>query len=239
MLLNFIVLWLILSEVFKKLSLILKRPIINIHIEKMLEEIFKYLGITLVSSGAAYLIIKFFSQRIFENYLQQKLETHKSELEKLNISYQIQFSALHVERAEVIKSIYNILHDYKVAIMDFFAANLNEQNPKEHLNLLLSQWAKYAVNFNSTFHKNKIFFTQSQVDLLNNIDKKMTGINTGTQLFLSKYDLVTEQISAIKNQVPEFIELKKESIQIIEQEMLIEKELESEFRSLLGVELKQ
>lgn len=205
----------------------------------MLDEIFKYLGITLISSGAAYLIIKYFSQKIFETYLQQKLETHKSELEKLNISYQIQFSALHVERAEVIKKLYNNLHDYKIAIMDFFAADLDPQNPQEHLKHQLNQWAKYAVDFNTTFHKNKIFFKQSQIDLLNTIDKKMIGINNDTELFLSKFEFVTDQISAINNQVPEFIELKLQSIQIIEQEMLIEKELESEFRSLLGVELKQ
>ncbi|UPQ79455.1 hypothetical protein M0M57_01135 [Flavobacterium azooxidireducens] len=205
----------------------------------MFDEIYKYLGITVVSSTTAYLIIKYFSESIFENYLQKRIETHKSELERLNISYQIQFSSLHVERAEVIKSLYNNLHEYKLAIMDFFDGKLNVEKPQEHLKYKLDQWTKYSVDFNATFHKNKIFFSLSQVELMNTIDKEMNKINEGTRSFLSAFKFASEQIDAINNNDSRFLELKRESLQLIDRVMIIEKELETEFRSLLGVELKK
>lgn len=205
----------------------------------MLDEVLKYLGITTISTVTAYAIIKYFSQKTFENYLQKRIETHKSDLEKLNISYQIQFSSLHAERAEIIKSIYNYLYEYKLAIIDFFDGDLDNQNPKVHLEYKLKQWSKYALEYNTTFHKYKIFFSISQVELMNTIDKEMNKINGGTTLFLSKYKIVSEQINSINNNDLEFCQLKIDSGQLLEKVMILEKELEAEFRSLLGVDLKK
>lgn len=205
----------------------------------MIDEVLKYLGITTISTATAYAIIKYFSQKTFENYLLKKIETHKSELERLNISYQIQFSSLHAERAEIIKRLYDYLYKYKLSIMVFFEGELNTQNPKEHLEFILNQWTESVLEFNSTFHKNKIFFSVLQVELINTIDKEMNKINTGTRAFLSNYQLVSEQINAINSNNSEFSQLKTESIQLIEKVMVLEKELETEFRSLLGVELKK
>lgn len=205
----------------------------------MLDEVLKYLGLTTISTVTAYAIIKYFSQKTFENYLQKRIETHKSDLEKLNISYQIQFSSLHAERAEIIKSLYDYLYEYKLAIIDFFDGELNKQNPKEHLEYKLNQWSKYGLEYNTTFHKNKIFFSVLQVELMNTIDKEMNKINDGTRIFLSKYRLVSEQINSINSNDLEFSKLKTESSQLLEKVILLEKELETEFRSLLGVDLKK
>lgn len=205
----------------------------------MLDEILKFLGITAISITAAFGIIKYFSKSIFETYLQKRLERHKSELERLNISYQIQFSSLHLERAEIIKQLYDYLHEYKLAIIVFLDDKLDSQNPKEHLETTLNQWTDYALAFNNTFHKNKIFFSLTQVELLNTIDSEMNKINERTREFLSQFKFVSEQIAAIKNKDKGFLNLKAESNQLLEKTMLLEKELETEFRILLGVELKK
>lgn len=205
----------------------------------MFDEVLKYLGAGILSIATAFGIIKYYSKKIFEDYLQKGIETHRSDLERLNISYQIQFSSLHVERAEIIKRLYDYLYEYKLVIIDFLNGELDQQNPKEHLEFKLNQWSKYALEFNTTFHKNKIFFSVSQVELMNTIDKEMNKINNGTRTFLSKYQLASEQINSINNNDLEFSQLKMEGNQLIEKVMLLEKELETEFRSLLGVELKK
>ncbi len=60
------------------------------------------------------------------------------------------------------------------------------------------------------FHKNKIFFSISQVELINTIQNEMTKINYSTKDFLSKFQKVTEQINAIQTNTAEFARLKTE-----------------------------
>ena len=201
-------------------------------------KIFTYLGVGVTSITIAFGLIKFLSKNIFENYLLKKLETHKSELERFNISYQIQFSSLHVERAEIIKSLYNYLYEYKLIVLDFFSGQLDSSDSKKHLNHILINWTKVVVEFSDMFHKNKIFFSISQVELINKIQNEMSKINKTTQDFLNKFQKATEQINAIQTNIDEFARLKTESDKLIANIMLLENQLENEFRNLLGVEFK-
>lgn len=186
---------------------------------------------------SAFVLIKYFSQKIFENYMLKKIETHKSELEKLNISHQIKFSSLHVQRAEIIKNLYDYLYDYKLAILDFFDDKLDDQKPKEHLQYKLDQWTKAVIDFGNTFHRNKYFFSIQDSELINAIHNEMGKINRGTKGFLSSYNIVDEQINAINNKTPKFLILKSESDRLLNKILDLEKELESQFRNLLGVEI--
>lgn len=203
----------------------------------MIDEVLKFLGITTISSGIAFGIIKIFSEKIFENYLQTRIETHKSELEKLNISYQIQFSSLHAERAQIIKLLYICLHDYKLAIIDFFEDDLDKNNPIDHLKFKLNEWTKHAITFNSTFHKYKIFFSNNQVNLINNLDLEINKISNETKKFLSNYENGADQINSILTNDVEFSKIKEKYNHLIENVFLLEKELENQFRALLGVEI--
>lgn len=198
----------------------------------------EYIGFGTCSIGIAYVIIKFLSEKIFENYLSKQIETHKSELEKLNIKYQIQFTSLHVERAEIIKSIYNLLYDYKIIIHDVMNNELNNQNPIEHLKQKLNRWSEYAICLSEIFHKNKIFFSLVQVDLINKIHSELNRINDETKFFFVNNRNITENINSIFYENIEFIKLRNESELILEKVMVLEKELEEEFRKLLGVDLK-
>lgn len=204
-----------------------------------MEEIFKYLGVFSASTLVAYGIIRYLSQKLFENHLTKNIESHKSELERLNISHQIQFSSLHKERAEVIKNLYDFLYEYKLAIMDFFENELDTKNPKEHLEHKLGEWTKAVISFSTTFHKNKIFFSSEQVELINSINNEMDKINKETKKFLSQFKLVNEQIDAIKNKDSGFSNLKERSDVFLEKTLELQKQLETEFRKLLGVEIQK
>ncbi len=85
----------------------------------MIEQLLKYLGLLALATPIAFGLIKYFSQRLFENYLIKSIETHKSNLEKINISHEIQFSSLHKERAHVIKELYQKLFKYKATVIHF------------------------------------------------------------------------------------------------------------------------
>ncbi len=202
-----------------------------------MEKVLEILGITSISTFTAYSLIRYLSKNFFENYLVKRLESHKSELARLNISHQIQFSSLHKERAEVIKKIYDSLYDYKIAIMDFFEAPLDKNNPERHLKDKLSIWSKAVVEFSSTFHRNKIFFSAEQVELISTLNNEMNKINEGTRDFLKSFKKAEEQIDAINSKSEKFADLKKESDVLLDQSMKLEEQLETEFRKLLGVEL--
>lgn len=202
-----------------------------------MEEIFKYLGIFSGSTIVAYGLIRYLSQKLFENYLTKRIESHKSELARLNISHQIQLSSLHKERAEVIKNLYDLLYEYKLAIMDFFENELDTKNPKEHLEYKLGEWTKAVIEFSTTFHKNKIFFSSEQVELINSVNNEMDKINKETTKFLSQFKLVQEQIEAIKKRDGGFFDLKKRRDVFLDKTFELEMQLETEFRKLLGVEI--
>lgn len=204
-----------------------------------IDKFFAYLGVGVTSITIAFGLIKYLSKNLFENYLLKKLETHKNELERLNISYQIQFSSLHAERAEIIKRLYDYLYEYKLIVLDFFGGELDISDSQKHLQYKLKTWTKIVIEFSEMFHKNKIFFSIPQVELINTIHNEMSIINYTTQDFLGKYQKVSEQISAIQTNAPEFAKLKADSDKLIDDIMVLEKQLENEFRNLLGVEFKK
>lgn len=203
-----------------------------------MDEILKYLGMFSVSTIAAFGFIKALSKLTFENYLKKRIESHKSELERLNFSFQIQFSSLHKERAIVIKHLYFSLYDYKLAVMDFFGTEINESKPFEHLEHKIENWTKAVLNFSPLFHKNKIFFSTGQVELMNSINNEMESINIETKQFLSQFNSIQCQIGAINSKSEEFMRLKTKCDISLKKTLHLERYLENEFRKILGVEIK-
>lgn len=96
-----------------------------------IEQILKYLGLFALATPGAFLLIRYFSQKIFENYLAKSIETHKSNLERINISHEIQYASLHKERAIVIKELYHKLFDYKMTLIHFFNMDLAQGKKKK------------------------------------------------------------------------------------------------------------
>jgi len=203
-----------------------------------MNDIFKLLGIFTTAGLVAFGLIRYLSKQIFESYLQKRMESHKSDLEKLNISHQIQFSSLHKERAIIIKQIYFSLYDYKIAIIDFFDGELNTDKPKDHFKHKIDNWTKVVLTFSPLFHKNKIYFSQEQVELMNTINNEMGKINQETKQFLSYFETIEVQIDAINNGIDEYKELKERSDILLDNTFELEKNLENEFRKILGVEIK-
>lgn len=188
----------------------------------------------------------FFSQtiEIKKKELTQNLENHKSQLEQENRNYQhlldtklnefnVRFSKLHEERANVIKKLYTLLvklHSATVTLTRsiqpiFEDAEKEEKQRLENVNNALNEFQKYYL-------VNKIFFEKKLADRLDKIAKEYWKKNWDYARILRMFK---------ENKITgEFYEkMVNDSLKITEAvdidfEKSIE-ELESEFRKILGV----
>ncbi|MEQ8304741.1 MAG: hypothetical protein RIB47_15205 [Cyclobacteriaceae bacterium] len=201
------------------------------------DTILKYLGLFALVTPVAFGLIKYFSQRIFENYLAKSIETHKSNLERINISHEIQFASLHKERAIVIKDLYHRLFDYKTTLIHFFNMELAPGKEKEDLTHRLKTWSRVVPEFSTYFHRNRIYFSDRLCKIIDNLNNELDKVNDDTRAFLQSFSLVDDQINAIKAKDKRFTDLRDKTNLFLEQEIeKITNDLENEFRKILGVE---
>ena len=202
-----------------------------------MEHLLEYFGLFALATTVAYGLIRYLSQKIFENYLAKSIETHKSNLEKINISHEIQFASLHKERAIVIKELYQKLFDYKTAVMYFFNVELALAKEEEDLKRRMSNWSRVVPDFSNYFHRNRIYFSKNLCEIIDSLNNELDKINGDTGAFLKSFKLMDEQIAAIKSQDKRFIELKAKVNGFLAKDIeKITNDLEKEFRRILGVE---
>lgn len=200
-------------------------------------KLFEYLALFVLATPGAFLLIKYFSQKIFENYLARSIETHKSNLERINISHEIQYASLHKERAIVIKDLYHKLFDYKVTLIHFFNMELAQGKEKEDLTHRMANWSRVVPEFSDYFHRNRIYFSAGLCTIIDNLNNELDKVNEDTRTFLQSFALIDQQISAIKSNDKRFADLRNKTNKFLEQEVeKITGDLEKEFRKILGVE---
>lgn len=205
-----------------------------------MENLLQYFGALSIGALLAYLGMKYLSQKIFENYLAKKLEAYKNELNIASITHQIQFSTLHKERALVIKELYDRLYDYKIALIFFFNSDLNKTHPSEDLSKRLEDWTKAVLSFSEYFHKNRIYFSESQCEIIDQLNNRLDDVSSETRQFLRSFQFLEDQVIAITSNDTRFITLKNSVNLLLENEIQETiKILELEFRILLGVEISK
>ncbi len=196
----------------------------------------EFLGYLSLGTAAAFGIIKYFSQKIFDNYLQESFEKYKSELERENTRHRIQFENLQKERAEFIKKLYGLIYTYSINVLWFFNDNLEEGIEDKHLKSLLDRWESSMLEFGKVFNENRILLSEELCSKLDNFGKNLFEIYSKTGIILGKYPSIGEQILAIKDEDPDFSKLRNEVKRLFDNELeQIQKVLEAIFRSILGV----
>lgn len=219
-------------------------------------ELLKFLGISTIWAILLILIITFFGRKIVEYFFDTRLELKKQEFAKelelhkqtldseskkfqsqLDINLQqfnIQYSKLHQERAEVIKEMYVKLIELYDAIRSFtslFKPIPDNCDIKEYNKNLLKRVNDTFGAFNDHFVLNKIYFKKDFAAKLEAI--KMAFLNNGRT-----YALYRNLLEESYNQ--EFYELAMKNMNKVTDAVhedippLIE-EIEEEFRALLGV----
>jgi len=181
------------------------------------------------------IIVGYFSKKLFEQYLNNKIETYKTELHLITTKYSIQFSKLHNERAELIKDVYSQIITINLGIKRFEILDFNSE---EHL-----------IQINETF---KAFWTLKEKIMINKIlfneeiGKIIKDLMDKYQQCVFNYRGIVESEKSIRN--PLYTNSRNYHCEKIQnnwgtiddlidiQAPIILEKLENNFRELLGVE---
>lgn len=194
-------------------------------------------------------------QREFDERMELKrqelaldLERHKANLEleskrcqselelKLN-QFNIQFSKLHQDRAEVIKDAHAKLVELHSAMCDYTAlvrSNRVGEDRERSKQLQLERANNALIEFNDCIILNSIFFEKSLFDKLNHIRSQYA--DKGWHYNFYKEMMRDEGSSLDRNTYKQYLEQTIEiSKSFLADFPLLIEELEDEFRKLLGV----
>lgn len=203
---------------------------------------------SLISSGIPAIVIivgLYFGKNLIEHFFNETIELKKKELEQENKNFQyqldaklqefnIKFSSLHSERADVIKNLYFKLIDLQSAMFNYTRrhhvvyenSDLEEKERMERLNKTLKEFIDYYL-------PNKIFFSESlskKIDLLlENYWNTSWDFNFYKGIMNDKQTYTKEEINLNFNKYKELSKkVEKDFPPLIN-------ELENDFREILGV----
>lgn len=196
----------------------------------------EFLGFLTIGIATAFGLIKFFSQKIFDNYLQKSFEKYKSELERENTKHRIQFENLQKQRAEFIKRLYGLIHSYSSNVLWFFNDDLEVGIEDKHLKFLLDSWENSMMEYSKVFNENRILLSEKLCSRLDYFGESLSGIYRKTETILYKHPSIKEQILSMKDKNSDYSKLKNDVNQLFNIELIqVQKDLEANFRSILGV----
>ena len=216
-----------------------------------LVELIKYSGpsVLLIGVGLVWgknLIEYFFKESIelkkFE--LNHDFEKFKSDIDQQNRNFQhsldtrlnefnIKYSKLHEERAEVIKELYVRLIELQTAMLDYTRRGQSVRDGEEIKDARLQRVNKALFDYNSFYIPRKIFFSSEITNKLNNLAQEywdkgwdysfiITQLKNGNypaDIHKEYYEKIKTINTTVQNDFSKLIE-----------------ELENEFRKLLGVD---
>ena len=193
-------------------------------------------------------IVEFFFNKTIElkkAELKQNLENHKKDIEQENKNFQhqldsklqefnIKFSSLHSERAEVIKQLYVRLIELQSSMFNYTRrAHVVVEDGKLEKKERIDRVNKALKEFSNYYFPNKIYFNVALAlkldSLINSYYKTGWDFTDVVYYIENKFDLEREEIKSN-------FEKMKELSSKVETDFppLIEK-LENEFRNILGV----
>ena len=203
-----------------------------------LQQIIENLGIFTIGTVTITTVIGFIAKSIFNNYLNKRTELYKSELlqenekfkaelQKQNTEHQIKFSTLHTDRASIIKDLHNGFIALRKELIQF-------NNDKELQNLP-SEANPVLMKFDeikTIFSKNRFYFSTTLCD---KIDEYLMRFVTSAAIseFFSK-NRNKYRISRKNDPTDKELEQKDFIDMLNDSEIL--KELENDFRNLIGVD---
>jgi hypothetical protein len=156
-----------------------------------------------------------------------EIERLKSALQVAATEHQVRFAKLHEKRAEVIAELYRLLLDVPTSALKFILTDMRDPTQAENAH-------KKVFELYSFISLNRIYLPGSVCGLLDNFEGKLRHSVTFVEIYWTR----------IENPSPETVKQQNkvmlEACQALETDLpAIRKELETEFRILLGVEVPQ
>lgn len=207
-------------------------------------EIFKAIGLTSAIQILFLIVIGFFGKKLFEYFisssvevkkleLNQSLEEYKNKLEILRLEHEIKYSSLHIKRLDVIESLYkrivNVNQSMQVYTAVLKAGGENfEKEEKKRVEKANSDF----IDFVSYYTEHKIYFKEELCEIFENI-KNLLWENAAE--YSVSIDMIKMPGMDSETKKDFFEKIKSASKKIREEIPKMEKELEKEFRILIGV----
>lgn len=178
-------------------------------------------------------IISQFLEKDFERFklnlqtsAQMELEKFKAELARSAYEHQITFGKLHEKRAEIIADLYAKIVDLQDSVEVFVRNVLGVTSDKNKENLRII-W-RAADSFKECYRKNKIFFSEDMCGLIEDLNNNLSSP-------VSELSMHLEMVENNDQLKPVYQAWEKAEQKIADTVSIIRREIESEFRKVLGV----
>lgn len=177
-------------------------------------------------------VFAFIGKKTVEAFISAKIETYKSNLEKIAIEHSIRFQKLHSEEAEAIKTLYEKLVDLDLSLNSTLKEFQPDNEPK--IEEKVKNLSKIHNEIYFFYLPKKIFFEAEICSLLDQIFEKSKEIF----IDITTYQIDTENVQykydpSLLQERHEFWEKARGSYRT-EISELIEK-LENKFREIMGI----
>jgi hypothetical protein len=196
-------------------------------------EVFKLVFAMVASVGGAGAIIFILSSWLGKVWAHRILAREQAELHRLAKQHEIRFTELHVERAHVIKGLYEKLvdlYDSMQSLLKYFQGG-GEPSLDEK-----AQVFRDAHNeFIRAVARNKIYFAKDTCEIMDRLC--FTSRDTYIDITTYPIDPRHPELHVVKGLYQERTEMWEKAREAFKKDIISLKErLEEEFRSLLGVE---
>lgn len=196
-------------------------------------ELLKILGTVAIGSFTIVGLIGYLSKSLFEKYLDSKLEEHKHSLELITIEHEIRFAELHKERANLIKDFYSKIHEFKMSI-SVFIKYVEKGDNTESLRTL-KVWGVNTAELSVLYERHRIYFSEESCKMIDKLFTEIKSVNEKLMVVLRDYT-VADIFANKDSKKKEFLDLTDETKSILATKFeSVKKDLEKEFRKLLGV----
>ena len=195
-------------------------------------DILSTIGRYVVEPAILFTIFAFVARAIINRYMDKRVDLYREQLRRETLEFQTKLVQLHTERALVIKALYSLTS--KVSRQASEAIDtLDEYNHKRvdrsEIKKLKTDLREMADELVDNYDRNKIYFKRAvsdqieavvrQLDLIVDFMKDMIDLAEGSS---AEETLINKIIEESKKASPNLVQLVKE--------------MEDEFRKLLGVD---
>lgn len=202
-----------------------------------IQQIIQNLGIFTIGTVTVTTMLGFIAKSIFNNYLNKHIELYKfklqhetekfkSELKRQNTEYQIKFSTLHKDRADVIKQLHSSFINIRQELKKYNKSDELQKLPQE-LNPVLLKFH----DLQTFFEANRLYFPK---DLCLKIDEFLMRFLASAAM-LEFFSKNRDKYKIARKDDPKEKELEQNEFFNMINDSEILKDLEDEFRSLIGV----
>jgi DNA-directed RNA polymerase subunit F len=187
--------------------------------------IFEIILASIGGTAVLFTAVGWLVKSIISQFLEKDLERFKADLARSAYEHQITFGKLHEKRAEIIADLYAKIVALQNSV-EVFVRNVIGVTPKKNEENLKTIW-KAADSFKDCYRKNKIYFSEDVCELIEDLNTNLSSPVSELSMHLEMLGN-SDQIELV------YQAWEKAEQKISDKAEIIRREIETEFRKILG-----